>query len=125
MIRVACALALVVTVGGCWRDGVAPPPVAHATRAAPSPSSLAGTIWQGDDVEGSITLEFLPDAKLVYTTVTGRWDNGRWRREGDAIFLDTNDHYADYTGKIEGNRMHGTAHNVAGAHWQWNATRTK
>jgi hypothetical protein len=84
---------------------------------------LDGTVWQGQNYEGTLQLEFLAGGTLRYTTANGSWTNGTWHQEGHAITFEMNAHYADYTGQVRGSRMSGAAHNATGRRWDWSATR--
>ena len=97
-------------------------------RPAASPADTAvvpldGTRWAGTTVDGPITFEFLVGGILRYTTETGVYTNGTWQQLGNTLQFEMNGHYADYTGRIRGGRMSGTAHNTPGRSWEWEATR--
>lgn len=88
-----------------------------------SVSPLDGTRWSGTTVDGAITFEFLVGGILRYTTETGTYTNGTWQQLGNTLQFEMNGHYADYTGRIRGGRMSGTARNTPGRTWEWEATR--
>lgn len=81
------------------------------------------TRWQGTNYEGELTLEFLIGGILRYTAPSGTWTNGTWHQAGNTITFEMNSHFADYTGRIRGPRMSGTAHDRHGRTWDWQATR--
>lgn len=81
---------------------------------------LVGTIWSGIDSRNQrYTFEFREDHVLHYTSPTGTWKNGRWRRDGDWIHVDMNDHYSDYRGVIARDRIYGQTWNINGLEWTW------
>lgn len=82
-----------------------------------------GTTWAGSNYEGPLTLEFLVGGILRYTTPGGTWTNGTWEQHANAITFEMNSHFADYSGRIRGGRMNGTARNRTGRTWDWEATR--
>lgn len=81
------------------------------------------TRWQGTNYEGELTLEFLIGGILRYTAPSGTWTNGTWHQAGNTITFEMNSHFADYTGRIRGPRMSGSAHDRHGRTWDWQATR--
>lgn len=115
-------------------SAVSPPATAGVIRplegrhegASPADSTvvpLDGTRWSGTTVDGPITFEFLVGGILRYTTETGTYTNGTWQQLGNTLQFEMNGHYADYTGRIRGGRMSGSAHNTPGRSWEWEATR--
>ena len=85
--------------------------------------SLVGTIWEGRGLEGTITLEFLAGGVLRYTTTDESYTNGSWRQRADSVSFEMNAGYAEWSGRLGGTRMAGSAHNRAGRQWQWQAER--
>ncbi len=94
-------------------------------ESAPSPD-LTGTVWKGRDSKGRLyEFFFYKDELLEYTSPSGHWKNGRWRREKDNIYIDMNDHYSDYRGAIVEDHMSGEAWNLRGEKWTWSMTLVK
>jgi len=88
--------------------------------------NVAGTTWRGADSDGEfLVCAFEPSGRLQYTTPTGKFRDGSWHQRGAAISMAMNDHYAEYTGTIDGSRMSGKAKNVVHKHWTWELRRTK
>jgi len=85
--------------------------------------ALDSTQWLGRNFEGTLRLEFLIGGILRYTTANGTWSNGTWHQEGNVVTFEMNSHYADYTGRVRGRLMTGTAHNQTGRTWDWSAVR--
>ncbi len=94
--------------------------VAEVTGPA---DSLAGSTWEGRGLDGTITLEFLPDGTLRYTTADETWANGSWRQHADSVSFEMNSGYAEWSGRVGSTRMAGSAHNRSGRQWQWQADR--
>jgi hypothetical protein len=96
-----------------------PAPPAVATEVRP----LEGTVWTGTMFGREQTFEFRPAGVMRYAAGAQTYDNGRWVQNGAQVAIDTNDHYADYSGTIEGDTMSGTARNKRGLTWVWSLAR--
>src|SRR3954452_14857177 len=73
---------------------------------------VEGTVWKGETRPGALFIvRFEPGGVLCYTSPNGTWRNGTWKQEGPAIYLEMNQRYAEYRGKIEGDRIVGDAVN--------------
>lgn len=108
------------------------PPTAFPTAmSAPTKASvppitsvldLTNTSWTGmydNDPNRYFNPTFLPGGILRYTVPSGTWENGTWIQQGSTVIIETNNHYADMTGVINGTEITGTAHNTAGKSWNW------
>jgi len=92
--------------------------------AAPSQfnGSLEGTRWtaRGSIPDTPTGMEFLPGGVLRYVELGNVIDRGAiWRQSGDTVTIRIND-YAEYTGKISGVTISGSAQNPQ-AKWTWTA----
>ena len=85
---------------------------------------LAGTVWDGKDDDGPLTLRFLDTGFVNYTQPSGTFENGKWIQIGLCVAMETNAHYADYFGVIVGEWMRGAAHNIVDAKWKWKVKLT-
>jgi hypothetical protein len=104
---------------------IAPPLV----PTAPTTGDLTGTHWfiyyyepGGDYYE--YNLIFHPNGRLENSHPNETTpDNDAWMQSGDTVILLFNDSYATYQGQITGETMSGTAINITGAAWTWDAYR--
>jgi uncharacterized protein (TIGR02996 family) len=86
---------------------------------------LGGTCWAGRDSAGRLyVFRYLAGGELNYTSPSGTFQNGTWRQVGNHVAMEMNRHFADYEGFVAGGQVRGTARNVAGGSWRWEATRT-
>jgi hypothetical protein len=93
----------------------------------PAVTGLTGTRWfiyytepSGDYYE--YELRFQLNGRLENTHPNDSTpDNDAWQQSGDVVTLLFNDAYATYTGSIVGDTITGTAVNVTGAFWSWDA----
>ena len=87
-------------------------------------ASVAGTTWVGTDSDGHYyEYHFQAGGALHYQSPTGFFKNGTWKQDGDAIYMEMNQKYAEYRGRISGKRMKGRASNVTGKKWTWEAEK--
>ena len=95
---------------------------------AANTDSIAGTTWQGvytwstGEVETE-TDTFRPDGVLVYSYKGQTFDNGHWSQVGDTVNWDSNNHYADGVGQVQGNQITGAMTNVVKATGTFALTR--
>jgi hypothetical protein len=90
---------------------------------------LTGTRWfiyytepSGDHYE--YELGFRHNGRLQNTHPNDSTpNNDAWEQSGDVVTLLFNDAYATYTGTIVGDTITGTAVNITGASWSWDAYR--
>jgi hypothetical protein len=87
-------------------------------------TKVEGTTWEGRSNLGVFIVRFERGGVLSYTSPGGTYRNGTWRQLGNVIYLEMNNHYADYRGEIRGDRLVGEASNKVGAHWKWDVKRT-
>jgi uncharacterized protein (TIGR02996 family) len=92
--------------------------------AAVTHPKIAGSVWDGKDDDGTLTLRFLDTGFVNYTQPSGTFENGKWTQIGLGVAMETNAHYADYFGVIAGEWMRGSAHNIVDAKWKWKVKRT-
>ena len=87
-------------------------------------ASVAGTTWVVTDPEGAYDYYFQADGALHYKSPTGFWKNGTWKQDGNAIYMETNDKFAEFQARIVGTtRMEGKACNNNGRQWTWVAAK--
>jgi Xaa-Pro aminopeptidase len=60
---------------------------------------------------------------LHYTCGGKDYINGTWKQDGDTVYIEMNNKYAEYHGSITGTHIEGTAHNVKGHDWTWTADK--
>ena len=86
---------------------------------------LDKTAWVGRNTsDGFCIYRYRPAGVLNYTNNGGTYQNGTWWQIGNQVFMETNDHYADYQGTIAGDRITGTAFNITDYDWTWDVTLT-
>lgn len=86
--------------------------------------SVAGTIWTGWESDGDYyEFYFMKNGSLHYKSPTGYWTVATWRQDGNEIYMEFNNKYAERQGTITGNRMEGDGWNVKGLRWTWSAER--
>lgn len=82
--------------------------------------SIAGTTWSGTDSDGDYyVLTFDQDGTLAYQSPTGSYRNGKWTQSKNSVHFEMNDHFSEYSGKINGNIIQGKAWNKSGHRWRW------
>ncbi len=116
--------ALVLLLTACGSGGKMP-----SFFAQPTPTEkildLSGTTWEGETSNGYYFYNstFMADGTFKYSykgenTVTDL-TNATWIQEGKTVKIEFNNHFADYTGTLEGEILRGTATNVKGNSWTW------
>lgn len=89
-----------------------------------STASVAGTTWAGTDSDGDYyEYTFQVDGVLRYKSPSGTFTHGTWKQDGDAIYMETNEKYSEYQGRISGMHMEGNAWNTKGRKWTWAADK--
>ncbi len=110
-----------------------PPVVASDTAASSSTSAVSfdlpnstrpsadivGSTWKGEYrwSDGEVDHEtdtFNPNSSLTYAYNGSTYDNGHWTQDGSSVSWNTNDHYADYQGQMQGDQITGTMKNKQG-----------
>lgn len=82
--------------------------------------SIEGTAWEG---------KFIPDINAVVYFEKGgglRWSHsgqvyrtGSWKQTGNSVYFETMNHYAEFRGVVQGDRICGKADNVTKMNWTW------
>ena len=93
-----------------------------ASSANGSVPSLAGSSWNVVETNSSgdrDIFNFLPDGTLAYSYQNGSYSNGTWKQDGDSIYIEMNNKYVEYTGRITGTHIEGKASNIKGENWTW------
>jgi hypothetical protein len=107
---------------------------AGGTTSAPvlAAASLAGTTWEGwfgpGEAQGPMEVtrfEFLDQNRLAYQSAGGPQADGRWKQSGAVVMMEINDCYAQYEGRIEGDRIAGEFWNEMGKKASWTARRRR
>ena len=113
----AMAIMLALVTGCASSQAANDKPV---VQGVPASASIAGTTWAGTDSDGDFfAYYFQKDGALHYKVPSGVWRNGTWRQEGNKVYIETNNGYAELQGVISGNRIEGTARNIKGHQWTW------
>ncbi|MFZ0946107.1 MAG: hypothetical protein WB930_10770 [Syntrophobacteraceae bacterium] len=86
--------------------------------------SVAGTIWAGIDSDGDYyEYHFQPDGALHWKAPAGFDTKGTWKQNGNTIYMETHNKFAERKGRISGTHMKGKAWNVKGQKWTWAADK--
>lgn len=86
--------------------------------------SVSGTLWIGTDSDGDhYEYAFMPDGALYYKSPGGFHTSGTWKQDGDSIYMETNNKYSEYQGRIAGTHIDGKAWNVKNRTWTWVADK--
>jgi hypothetical protein len=83
----------------------------------PKAEGLAGTTWRGDGICGPTVYTFEKDGRLTYSYGTSCWRNGTWKLEGDKLYWEVNQKYAEFDGTVKDGVITGKSWNVAGGSW--------
>jgi hypothetical protein len=99
-------------------------PHPHARKSAIP--ILAETVWSvyESDEKANSYFYFMPDGTLQTHFpygVVGVHEVGIWKQDGNAIYINMNNKFAEYHGLIEEDFMGGKAANVNGHTWNWHA----
>jgi hypothetical protein len=87
---------------------------------AQSAINVSGTTWVGTDSDGDYyEYTFLATGVLQYKSPSGLWTNGTWKQDGNSIYMETNNKYSEYQGRISATHMEGNAWNIKDKHWTW------
>jgi hypothetical protein len=116
-IVISALLALAVVL---YRPAFAQNP--NSTSANGAVASLAGTSWTVVETNGDNDIfNFLADGTLSYSYQNGSYTNGTWKQDGDSIYIEMNNKFVEYQGRISGTHTEGKSWNVKGNHWTWTA----
>ena len=89
------------------------------------PSDVSGTIWTGFESDGDYyEYFFMSDGSLHYKSPTGFWTKATWKQDGNKIYMEFNNRYAENEGTIQGDRMEGDGWNITGLRWTWSLDRS-
>ena len=87
-------------------------------------ASVSGTVWTGWESDGDYyEFYFMSDGSLHYKSPTGYWTVATWKQDGNTIYMEFNNKYAERQGTITGNRMEGDGWNITGLRWTWSLKR--
>ena len=86
--------------------------------------SLIGTTWiYNADNKYMTEIEFLDDKKLAFTELGIRSTNAHWEQNGNSVYFEINNKYAQYKGTISISTISGEAQNIKGERWIWSANK--
>ncbi|MBN9122025.1 MAG: hypothetical protein J0I06_23270 [Planctomycetes bacterium] len=103
-----CAVLLALNATGA--------PVPRESMRPPVP--LAGSVWEGDGVDGPTVYEFHETGRMSTTYPRQRSENiGTWQQDGTRIYWETCDHYCEFEGTLSGTAITGRAWNKPGGKW--------
>lgn len=101
-----------------------PLPPATTAPQAPAVPEVAGTLWRGKDSDGDpFEFELKAGGRGVCRRGAILTTDVRWRQDGERLFIDVNNGYSRYEGRLLGDRAEGTGSNVQGRSWKWTMTR--
>jgi TonB family protein len=98
--------------------------LAASAPAAPAQASggqnqKAATWAVADSDGGAYVFELGPGGKFSFTSSGGTSGVGTWRQDGQAIRIEVNKGFVEYSGTVEGRRVEGRAKNKRGREWMW------
>jgi hypothetical protein len=86
--------------------------------------SVSGILWVGTDSDGDhYEYAFMPNGALYYKSPSGFHTFGTWKQDGDTIYMETNNKYSEYQGRIAGTHIDGKAWNLNNRTWTWVADK--
>ena len=90
--------------------------------------TLAGSRWSGaftwdGDPSVAQTMTLRADCVVEYRYKGVTYTNGRWLQRNQLLLWDTNNHYAAYSGTVDGSRMSGVMYNQGGDQGTWSIKR--
>jgi hypothetical protein len=132
-IAVIAIVALVIAIGFSTRP--APTPVSPTITAAPAKpaapvtppqrntscrDALCDTEWGYSDSTSNPKkiLGFSPDPIVVFGG-----SKGIYSLDGNKVYMEMNNKYAEYRGTLNGNQIRGYTSNVDKFNWTWSATK--
>ncbi len=110
MFRLSAVFAVVGAMGA-----VAAPVPREGLRP---PVPLAGTVWEGDGVDGATVYEFHENGKMSTTyPAQHSKDIGTWTQNGNRVYWETCGKYCEFDGTLTGTTVTGRAWNRPGGNW--------
>jgi len=95
-------------------------PLFGQNARAQSVINVSGTTWVGTDSDGDYyEYSFQANGVLSYKSPSGSYTNGTWTQNGSSIYMETNNKYSEYQGRITGTHMEGNAWNIKDKKWNW------
>jgi hypothetical protein len=88
--------------------------------------NLEGTVWkiQASAVDDMIWhFERAGVLRYNYANRDEQLRNATWKQDGDSVYIEFNNKYAEYRGTFRGDVIEGTASNINGTKWTWSAKR--
>lgn len=68
--------------------------------------------------------QFRADGVMLYAYGGNEFQNGKWTLDGTSLFIDMNNHYAEYSATFDGKTGSGSMKNQAGNTGTWTLTRS-
>jgi outer membrane murein-binding lipoprotein Lpp len=99
---------------------------ANANLAAAQADNIdiSGTIWTGWESDGDYyEFYFMKNGVLHYKSPTGYWTVATWTQNGNSVYMEFNNKYAERQATINGNTMSGNAWNITGLTWTFTLER--
>ena len=121
-----CVLPLVMAKDAAPARDVLSRDATTETETEQKGDGLSGRTWTGYvwRVDTRYTFEFKTGGRLRYVNASGRaYENGTWQRNGNALYVEMNDRYAEFRGTISGNIIQGQCWNKKGVRGVWRMER--
>jgi hypothetical protein len=82
------------------------------------PNSVVGTVWKGKLGSQVWIIRFQRGGTLSYTLDRFGARDVSWKQQGNVVTMRANNGNSEFRLVIEGQRLRGEGHNLAGEHWQ-------
>ena len=82
--------------------------------------SIEGTTWRGLENGRETEITFLPNGIATYSNHNGistMTYNSKWSQNGNSIYWEINNKFAEKNGQVRGDTLSGTAKNIKGFEW--------
>lgn len=120
MIRVSAVCAVCAALFALNATGA---PVPREALRPPVP--LAGSVWEGDGVDGPTKYEFHDTGRMSTTYPSQHSPNiGTWKQDGTKVYWETCDRYCEFEGTLTATTITGKAWNRPGGKWVLTFKRT-
>jgi hypothetical protein len=107
-VAVACLLVL----------GAAVPSPREVTRLGPDLfEALEGTVWEGHDLDAHTVFHFERGGLLKYSYNGTTYRNGTWTQKESVIYLEMNQKFREFEGRMKDDVITGKSWNVRGTRW--------
>jgi hypothetical protein len=95
-----------------------------ASAANGGVASIGGTSWTVVETNSSgdrDIFNFMPNGTLAYSYQNGSYTNGTWKQDVDSIYIEMNNKFVEYQGRVTGTHIEGKASNTKKENWTWTA----